>query len=275
MRKQKKTMIKSLLALITVSVFLFIGVLTAYANEGDENPIGEALPVNEPAAENTHPISEPRPINTTQTAQIEEPTESALFIPQGVNPTRAGNDLRPGDDLLPFTPDGMGTVINNVADSDGKEFFTVQTPDGNVFYLIIDRHRNSQNVYLLNAVTEDDLASLAFEGDGKRDASPNIAQSAVQIPSNNSETPEPAENKAPQTETPAPENSNNTDTSAIAIIIVAVLGVGGIGYYFKIIRPKKNAVYEDDSDGEDFDDDKELNISDDDYDNDNGEGDYE
>ena len=58
-----------------------------------------------------------------------------------------------GTTAKPFTPEGTGTVVDNATDGDGKEFFTITTPSENVFYLIIDRQREGQNVYFLNAVT--------------------------------------------------------------------------------------------------------------------------
>lgn len=61
----------------------------------------------------------------------------------------------------PFTPDGSATVADNASDEQGKEFYTIMTPDENVFYLIIDKQRDSENVYFLNAVTESDLMALA------------------------------------------------------------------------------------------------------------------
>ncbi len=61
----------------------------------------------------------------------------------------------------PLTPDGQGTVLDNATDEDGKEFFTITTPDENVFFLVIDRQKESENVYFLNAVTESDLMALA------------------------------------------------------------------------------------------------------------------
>ena len=52
--------------------------------------------------------------------------------------------------LSPLTPDGVGTVVDNITDSDGgREFFTIFSEDGNEFFLIIDRHRNADNVYFL------------------------------------------------------------------------------------------------------------------------------
>jgi len=64
-------------------------------------------------------------------------------------------------ELRPFTPDGTGTVVDNATNGDGKEFYTIMTEDESVFHLIIDRQRNTQNVYFLNAVTEEDLMALA------------------------------------------------------------------------------------------------------------------
>ena len=60
----------------------------------------------------------------------------------------------------PLTPDGQGTVLDNAADDEGKEFFTITTADEAVFYLVIDRQKSTENVYFLNAVTLADLAAL-------------------------------------------------------------------------------------------------------------------
>lgn len=67
-------------------------------------------------------------------------------------------------DPKPFTPDGTGTVLDNATDEDGKEFFTITTADEAVFYLVIDRQREAENVYFLNAVTVADLMALAEPG---------------------------------------------------------------------------------------------------------------
>jgi len=62
---------------------------------------------------------------------------------------------------LGLTPDGTGTVVDNVVTQNEIEFFTVFTEEGNTFFLVVDRQRNTDNVYLLNAVTEADLMALA------------------------------------------------------------------------------------------------------------------
>ena len=56
-------------------------------------------------------------------------------------------------------------MLDNATSEDEKEFYTIVTPDENVFYLVIDKQRDADNVYFLNAVTESDLMALA-EKDG-------------------------------------------------------------------------------------------------------------
>lgn len=137
----------------------------------------------------------------------------------------------------PFTPEGTGTVVDNATDEDGKEFFTITTPNENVFYLVIDRQRSEQNVYFLNAVTEKDLLALA-----ETDPEPEVAEV-------------PAEPETEQTEEePAPEPEPETDSGFPVGNLVMILGVllagGGAGYYFKVYRPKHEAPDLDDEEYE-------------------------
>ena len=155
------------------------------------------------------------------------------------------------DGSKPFTPDGSGTVVDNATDSDGKEFFTVETPDGNTFYLIVDRRRSTDNVYLLDAVSEDDLASLAKPGDGK---TPAVAPATPAPPT--AVTPDPV----PAVPTPEPVPEKNNNAGVVAFAVMTIFAVGGIGYYFKIVRPKKNGGEDDDYVTEDFDNDTEADL---------------
>ena len=83
----------------------------------------------------------------------------------------------------PFTPDGTGTVVDHATDEDGKEFYTIITADENYFYLIIDHQRDTENVYFLNVVTEQDLMALA-------EVSENTGGESA-IPDTTTATPEP------------------------------------------------------------------------------------
>ena len=62
-----------------------------------------------------------------------------------------------------FTEEGNAELGDNFSSADDKEFITVTTKAGNTFYLIIDRARNSENVYFLNKVDESDLQAFLSE----------------------------------------------------------------------------------------------------------------
>ena len=138
----------------------------------------------------------------------------------------------------PFTPEGTGTVVDNATDGDGKEFFTITTPSENVFYLIIDRQRDGQNVYFLNAVTEKDLLALA-----EKDPEPEVTEPVME---SEPETEPPTE---PETE-PEPEKTSGFPMGNILMIAAVLLAGGGAGYYFKVYRPKHEAP---DMDNEEYD----------------------
>ena len=130
----------------------------------------------------------------------------------------------------PFTPDGTGTVVDNATDQDGKEFFTITTAEEAVFYLVIDRQRETENVYFLNAVTVADLMALA-EPSGE--------------PAAPEPTPEPDPEPDPTPE-PVPEKKGGAGPLLLALAVV-VIG-GGAGWYFKIYRPKHQKAAEPEED---------------------------
>ncbi len=162
----------------------------------------------------------------------------------------------------PFTPEGQATVTDNVTEADGKEFYTFTTPEGNVFYLVIDHERKSENVYFLNAVTETDLLALAAKTDGKDKGS----ESAVPLPETcacrekceagmvDTSCPvckndlascmgKAAENPGgeviPAAESPAGGTGKEDGNAGMYIFLfLAMAAVGGAGYYFKIYKPK-------------------------------------
>ena len=193
---------KSRMLASTLCAVLMVGVLTvpAYAGGGDESEGSEYVPWV-----GLEPV-DPLP--------VEQPPE-----PQ------------------PFTPDGMGTVVDNATDEDGKEFFTITTADEAVFYLVIDRQRSTENVYFLNAVTVSDLMALA-EQDQEPEAPPPVTEP----------DPEPEPDPAPE---PEPQKSGGAGMLLAALAVLA-LG-GGAGWYFKIYRPKQQRAAEPEEDHADYD----------------------
>lgn len=292
MRTLTKTKLLPLIALtLIVGAFFFAGTMTAYAAAdtqtlsvdevwltGDTLHIavtdkngGESQTLQLNLSDYAKPGDE---YVTVQATDKDGRTSNAIqfknpyYVPQTADNPGGGDTSesavpggsKPADGSRPFTPDGTGTVMDNATDGDGKEFFTVETPDGNVFYLIVDRQRGTDNVYLLNAVTENDLASLAKPGDGK-------SVSAVETPPPT--TTAPPDTTPEPTPTPAPEKSASDNTGTIIFVVIAVLAVGGAGYYFKILRPKQLGTgagagdYDEPEDGEDFDENEEMDVTDD------------
>lgn len=172
-----------------------------------------------------------------------------------------------------FTPEGTGTVLDTATGADGdKQFYTITTEDGNVFYLIIDGKRDGNNVYFLNGVTEADLMALAEKSEGTMSVIPaedvctctdkcvaGEVNTACPVCKNDLKgctgKEKPAETEEPaQTEQP---KKGNGSVGTIIFIIAALLAVGGVGYYVKIVRPKQQAEddedFEDDGYGEGFD----------------------
>lgn len=62
----------------------------------------------------------------------------------------------------PLTPDGNLEIVDDIVQED-KQFITVQSRSGAEFYIVIDRSRDSDNVYFLNQVDDVDLFSLLEE----------------------------------------------------------------------------------------------------------------
>lgn len=162
---------------------------------------------------------------------------STVAYAGGGEPTPEPTETPPPEPIAapnPFTPAGTGTVVDNATDKDGKEFFTIMTPNENVFYLVIDRQREQENVYFLNAVTEKDLLALAEQSEETKEPTPTPPV-----------TPEPPPEPTPE---PTPEPEKGGNVGMMIFVALAVLVGGGAGYYFKIYRPKQEQATSADDD---------------------------
>jgi len=159
----------------------------------------------------------------------------------------------------PFTPDGQASVMDNATNHDEKEFFTFTTPAGNVFFLVVDRQRGADNVYFLNAVTEQDLITLAEQAGQEINVVGGGGIPVTTAPQTPQDQ-EPVDNE-PVEPTP-PETDNGGGNGTMIFLIVAMVIAGGVGYYFKIVRPKQQGAdpdYEDeDVDDEDIGEEMEF-----------------
>ena len=130
-------------------------------------------------------------------------------------------------EITPFSVAGNGQLLDDISDDETKQFLTVQTKNGNTFFMVIDRSRNSENVYMLSLIDENDLAEFIEE----EEPEPAEEKPAVVV-----EEPKPE----PVQEEPGPEPEKG-GMGLGALLTVILLGAGSIGgyYYFKIWKPKR------------------------------------
>ena len=196
-----------------------------------------------------------------------------------------------GKSPFAFTPNGNLTLIDDFLQIEvpgdeeteqvEKQFITVQSKNGNTFYIVIDRNGETENVYFLNLVDEADLMALMESEDGET-AAPTCSctdKCVVGAINTNCEIcrtnmsectgkepvvePEPTEPVEEPTEEPK-------STNFMPIIIVLILGAGGFAvYWFKFRKPKTKTSgssdlddYDFGEDDEDYDEETELDDAD-------------
>ena len=204
-----------------------------------------------------------------------------------------GTDTETEDGKSPFafTPDGNLTLIDDFLQIEvpgdeeteqvEKQFITVQSKNGNTFYIVIDRNGETENVYFLNLVDEADLMAL-MEGEETEPIIPtcsctdkcvvgSINTNCEICYSNLSECtgkeavvePEPTE---PVEDEPAEEKGFNF----LPIVILLIAGGGGFAvYWFKFRKPKEKNTgnadlddYDFGQDDDDYDEETELDDAD-------------
>ena len=226
-------------AMLVLCLIMVLGTATsafAYYNEDEANE-GSTVVVEDPAEE-----------TTTETEAPSE-TETPADEPQGQ-----------------ITPDGNLTLVDDLDYSSraGLQFMTVTSKDGHVFYIVIDRTANSENVYFLNQVDAAD--SMALMNDEQKEEYLKEQEAKQQEQQQTTVTPAQQETQAPsETEQPAQTEAEKQPLNN-SMVMIAVFGVIGIGviaaYYFLKIKPKKN--------GSSIDEDREF-YDDEEYENEDQE----
>ena len=169
-----------------------------------------------------------------------------------------------GTDAL--TPVGNLTLIDDILQDENtasvesveneqksKQFITVQSKNGNYFYIIIDRSGDTENVYFLNLVDETDLFALLETEEETTET--ELVPEPVCICEDKCVTGEVNTKcevckmtmkdcggkevvQIPDTPEPEPEEKDN---SALLLLLILLAAGGGAAYwYFKLYKPKQN-----------------------------------
>ncbi len=153
----------------------------------------------------------------------------------------------------PLTPDGNLTIVDDYGDPEksGKQFITVTTKNGNIFYIIIDRDDKGENtVHFLNLVDERDILSLLDEDEIKE----------LKGETDEEETPAPVVEEPKEEPEPEPEPEKKGG-SKVALIVIILLLAGAGGFYIYSNRDEFIHKEKEDLD-KDFQEDEEKNVLD-------------
>ncbi len=170
-----------------------------------------------------------------------------------------------GTDAL--TPVGNLTLVDDILQDEStasvekleneqksKQFITVQSKNGNYFYIIIDRSGDKENVYFLNLVDENDLFALLETEEESKETEPEIKPVPTCICDDKCITGEVNTKcevcvvtmkecdgkevvQAPITD-PEPEQQDNS--KLLLLLILLAIGGGGAYWYFKMYKPKQD-----------------------------------
>lgn len=215
-----------LITMLTVCILLvgsFSMTAFAYADDTDQN-----LPVTEA----TQPEETPQP---EPTAPVEKPSDGEPI----------------DDDGNAYTRDLLYDKATN------KQFITVQTKNGNTFYIVIDydapinEEEEQYKTYFLNVVDDRDLFALLDDKDAN-ELKTCICDDKCVVGDVNTDCPvcktnmsectgtEPVPETPTEDEPPVTEKPKQSSNMGMIIAIVAIAGIGGAAYYyFKFIKGKK------------------------------------
>lgn len=231
------------------------------ADESDENP-AEQLPTS---AEATNPGSATATV--TEHTKTDSEGNAVSQAPSGQEAVPGGSDAEENGDSKEA--------------AQGKEFYTIQSESGKVFYLVIDRDGEEEKVYFLTEITENDLLNVTSGNSDTLPKNSAALASAVQaedgaLPNNNGELTDAAlpgedgedlENSEMPGNEEGEEDLENTEgldkagdmdggkdgaaplNGYLLIGVLAAVFIGG-AYYFKVARKKKEDFIEDEDEEE-------------------------
>lgn len=181
-----------------------------------------------------------------------------------------GGSLTDGNSAV-LSPDGNLSLIDDIGSSatSGKQFITVESKNGNVFYLIIDRDdEGEETVHFLNQVDEADLMALTEDGEAEEKpivcactdkCQAGAVNTACEVCMTNmsecvGKEPEPVEPDEPEE---SAEEKKGGAGAIVAVLLILSAG-GGAALYFLVLKPKQGKKVPSNLDDFDLEDEEEY-----------------
>lgn len=174
-----------------------------------------------------------------ESAGAEATTEAVAVEEELTVDTESEPDEEPTEeteDTGAFSEAGNLSLLDDVGTDEAKEleYMTVQTKSGVVFYLVIDRSADTENVYFLNQVDAADLMAIMDDAE-KQEYESSLQEEVTEVPETPVEEEPATEDKPVEEEKPAVQTNNLALFGVIGVIAVAVIG----GYAFMKKKAKK------------------------------------
>ena len=193
---------------------------------------------------------------------------SYLTVTDAADSTASIGGMTGGSDAL--TPDGNLTLIDDIGTSTkaGKQFITLESKNGNVFYMIIDRDdEGEETVHFLNQVDEADLMALTDEEETPAVCScttkcvagavntscPVCAVNMTECVGKETKPEVPTEPTEPTAEKPEKKSGVG---GILVVLLIVVLGGGAAFYIFKQKKAKPQTKGSADLDDYDYGEDE-------------------
>ena len=195
---------------------------------------------------------------TSESKTSDEPAVQGTFEADE-DETDSFYEAEPISDSASFSNEGNMQTQNRL-DETNREFLTVTTRNGNIFYLVIDENADGKNVHFLNQVDEADLLPLLDEDSQKAYEELKVEESKA------------AESDLPVAEAPPaeqPQKEGIFSKLKLGTVIPLLIFVGALGMFLMDrFKKKKDDHHGEDPDGPDeeyeFEDDHEDEFTDDD-----------
>lgn len=170
-----------------------------------------------------------------------------------------------------LSPDGNLSLIDDIGSStaSGKQFITVESKNGNVFYLIIDRDdEGEETVHFLNQVDEADLMALTEDGEAAKKpivcsctdkCQAGAVNTACEVcMTNMSECAGKEAGPITPDEPEEPVEEKKGGAGAIVALVLILAAGGGVAFYFRVLKPKQGKKVPSDLDDFDLEDEEEY-----------------
>ena len=161
-----------------------------------------------------------------------------------------------------FTSDGNAVTRDLLYDkATNKQFVTLETKDGTVFYLVIDydspinEEEEQYQTYFLNLVDAADLPALVGEEEPEPEEAPPLCSCrdrcqvgkidttcpvcTADLAACLGEEPEPEPEPEPEVQQPVEEPEDNSSSAVTAVILLLVILAGGAVFVMKLLRRKE------------------------------------